>query len=111
MSPKMNYNPNSAKNLNLLEIKNPKGNSLLHISVTENFIELVDYLLNKGVNVNAQNEEGNTALHIAVKSDNKQIAKLLLDFRADVNIPNKKNETVLETASVIFIFNKLFSLT
>jgi len=38
-----------------IEEKDPEGNSLLCLAVKCNRIEIVDYLLNKGSNVNSQN--------------------------------------------------------
>jgi ankyrin repeat protein len=104
-SKKKNYDQHEAvKHVNLKQIKNQRGDSLLHISVLENYIELVEYLLNKGLDVNSQNEDGNTPLHLAVKTDNKEITKILLQWNADLNISNKKEETVLDIASVNEIF-------
>jgi ankyrin repeat protein len=57
-SKKKNYDQHEAvKHVNLKQIKNQRGDSLLHISVLENYIELVEYLLNKGLDVNSQNED------------------------------------------------------
>ncbi len=88
-------------------MKNELGESLLHISVKEDFIELVEYLLVKGVVVNVQNNEGETPLHYAIRNDCLEMIRLLLDWQADIAILNKKNETPVDIASneVKKIFN------
>jgi hypothetical protein len=86
--------------INLLEIKDEEGNSLLHISVLDNIYDLVEYLLIKGANVNAQNNNGDTPLHLVIKKENTELIGLLLKYNAEIDILNKKNETPIDIASV-----------
>jgi serine/threonine protein kinase len=62
-----------------LKIYHPVGNSnLLHLSTSlfadKNFIE---FLLNKGVDINAKNDNGNTPLDIALMGSQVEVIKLL----------------------------------
>ncbi len=69
------------------------GDSLLHVAIRLKNSEMIDYLLQQGVDVTLENQDGNTALHIAgVFSDAKTI-NALLDKGAQLEFENKKNET------------------
>jgi ankyrin repeat protein len=56
-----------------MELTDEEGNSLLHISVVDEYIELVSYLIVKGINVNIQNNEGDTPLHLCMRIGNKEV--------------------------------------
>lgn len=80
--------------LGIVDTKDKKGNSLLHVSVKNDYIDIVYILLYEGVPVNILDDEGNTALHF-VKS--KDCAELLLRNGANPNIQNNKGDTPLHT--------------
>jgi ankyrin repeat protein len=95
--------------LELLNKKDRDGNTILHLSVLDGCIELVEYLLDKGVNVNDKNNDGDTPLHLAIKLNDFDITKLLLDNHAQIDVVNKKNETPVDLATVR-IFHFIFYL-
>lgn len=55
--------------------------------------EIVEYLLEKGADVNVKNLEGETPLHYAVGSDSTRIVAILCENGANVNLKNKQGVT------------------
>ena len=45
--------------------KNKNGNTALHIAAGEGHINIVEILLNRGIDINSKNNDGDTALHWA----------------------------------------------
>jgi hypothetical protein len=70
---------------------NLHGATVLIKAVTSNKPDIVKFLLDEGVNINAQDELGNTALHYADRMKNTPMIALLIANGADRNILNKKN--------------------
>lgn len=73
-----NFNPALANKdneyyINLLEMRDDYGNTILHNSIIENHPDLVLYLLYKGVDVDVQNRDGDTPLHIAMRTNQKDV--------------------------------------
>lgn len=72
------------------------------VSPTPAKLELVEPLLQAGVDVNAVNENGNTALHRAVfSSENLHIIQALTGANAKLDIQNKDGFTALHIASLL----------
>ena len=61
--------------------------------------EIVNLLLQRKANVNAETKQGNTALRIACDNGRVAVAQLLIDNNADVNVRNEYGETALHEAS------------
>lgn len=64
------------------------GNQALHIAAQNGHRELVDWLLSKKSDVNAQNFKGQTPLHMSVEYDFYFISKRLLDEGASRELEN-----------------------
>jgi ankyrin repeat protein len=60
--------------------------------------DMIDFLLEWGIDVNAQDEAGRTALYYAVDARSKKIATLLLDHKADINKADSSGNTALGNA-------------
>lgn len=74
--------------------------SILAIASFAGSSEIVNFLLQKNVNVNQIDRLKNrTALHWAVASDNSEIAQILLKSGANVNTPDRDSVTPLILAS------------
>ena len=69
---------------NILSHTRGDGNNLLHIAATRPNIEIIQYLLNQGMDVNATNDAGRTALHIAAQLNNLPVADTLVRGNAQV---------------------------
>lgn len=59
-------------------------------------LQILNYLIEKGANVNAQNTEGNTLIFESIYPNGTEI---LLNSGALVNITNKKGQTALHNAA------------
>lgn len=56
-----------------------KSSAVLALATKANFVDIVQLLVDAGVNVNYQDEQGETALHVAARFGHDQCAKSLLD--------------------------------
>ncbi len=63
-------------------------------------IEIIEYLLDNGADINAKNNYGWTALIWASRNGHKDIVKLLLDNNADINVQHNNGFKALIWASV-----------
>ncbi|WP_353283778.1 ankyrin repeat domain-containing protein [Wolbachia endosymbiont (group A) of Lypha dubia] len=80
----------------LLQKKDKKNPiSSLHCAVAKGFYNLVEFLLQEGINVNVRGHNGCTPLHIAAGQGNGNMVKLLLDKGADVNAKDNGGNTPL----------------
>ena len=72
------------------------GDTLLIRASKMNNINIVEFLLEKGCNINIQNRELNTALHYAYMYNRRELINILISHGSDVNIINKKGFTPWE---------------
>jgi len=72
--------------------------TLLHWAVCDNNLGVVEYLIDKGADVNVENSHGNTSLHIAAGREFMQIVVYLLDNGAHKDHRNKYGDTATEHA-------------
>lgn len=70
---------------------------LLFISIKYKNIEIIKYLIEKGVDVNISDNKQNTPLMLACSTKNPDVAELLLQYGANVNLKND-SETPLTLA-------------
>ena len=86
-----------------LTIADKKGNTALHyaaISKSEDAGKLINVLIERGVNVNAQNKDGQTPLFLAVHEEQaKNLATLVINGKADVKLADEDGVTVLHKAA------------
>ncbi|GGG38000.1 ankyrin repeat domain-containing protein [Bizionia arctica] len=76
------------------------GNTLYHLAVEENNLELIEWVSKYKVNINAKNAEGNTALHLAaMKATDTEILKYLISQGANVEEVTEFEETAYDLAS------------
>jgi len=73
-------------------------NTPLHYAAINGDIEIVEMLLSRHANINAENKYGNTPLHNAVESKKMEIIELLLKKGANVNARNSNNLTPFQLA-------------
>ena len=64
------------------------GNVAIHIAAQNGKVDVVDYLLKNGAQVNSQNFKGNTALHMSVEYNLEDTTRKLLELGADKTIKN-----------------------
>ncbi|XP_013878770.1 ankyrin repeat domain-containing protein 22 isoform X2 [Austrofundulus limnaeus] len=62
-------------------------------------VELMNAVLNSGVDISAVDYKGNTALHYVCQKKSSRLVPLLLQFNAKTDIRNKEGETPLDIAT------------
>ncbi|TGL63629.1 ankyrin repeat domain-containing protein [Leptospira sarikeiensis] len=72
----------------------------LMIAAREGEVEIADFLIRNGADINARTRDGHTALMMAVYNRNIEIVKLLLKNGANVSIKSKQGHTALSEASL-----------
>lgn len=83
----------------IIHICDPRGNTHLHNAVREGAKPFViEFLLERGVDLNARNEFGETALLIAARDGRGALVEILLNNGADPNIPTKAGYSALTMA-------------
>jgi ankyrin repeat protein len=70
----------------------------IHLAAANGYRAMVNQLLKKGVDVDAQDALGNTALIIAVRRDNARLIRLLLDRKASYRVKNNNKNSALNLA-------------
>jgi ankyrin repeat protein len=73
---------------------NDESFPLLH-ACQHNNIEIIQFLLSNGADINLKNNTGETALSRASQMANTPVIRLLIDNKADVNIENNTGKTPL----------------
>jgi uncharacterized protein len=79
-------------------IRNPKGEPMLHIAVSNNSKAMVELLIKHNVVATGRNRAGESALAPATRSGSIEIVKLLLDAGALPNDKGRRNDALLEMA-------------
>lgn len=80
-------------------VKDNDGNNLLHlVARKQNQLEVVTFLVSKGLDVNAQNNDKNNFLMLVAGGNDSELVKLALGKIKDVNTVNAKGESALTQA-------------
>ncbi|KJV74591.1 ankyrin repeat-containing protein [Orientia tsutsugamushi] len=77
----------------------PVNNHPLLYAAKHNYLDVVQHLIEHGVDINTQNLRGSTALHIAAYNGNIQMAMFLLANHAEVDTQNAYSSTALYYAA------------
>ena len=75
-----------------------RGRSLLHWAVACKKEKVFDYLIEKGIAVNAEDNQGRTPLHVAVQFNNEKYFDLLLDQQPNEEWKSRYGASLLEQA-------------
>ncbi|MBU2940962.1 ankyrin repeat domain-containing protein [Lacinutrix sp. C3R15] len=76
------------------------GNTLYHLAVAKNDKNILKFLSQFNINVNAKNNEGNTALHLAaLQAKNAEILKYLISIGANLEATTDFDETAYDLAN------------
>ena len=82
-----------------INYKNYYGVTALMTASTENNIDLIKLLIEKGANINDKEVDGWTSLMIASVYGHKEIVELLIEKGANINDKNNENDTALILAT------------
>ncbi|XP_065647040.1 myotrophin isoform X2 [Hydra vulgaris] len=74
------------------------GTRLIHCAADYGQLEIIDYLISIGANINVVDKHGNSPLLNAVYEGHTSCVKLLLDKGADKNIKSPSGETAFQVA-------------
>lgn len=81
-----------------LEIKNQDGNTPLHIACLKGMKDVVNMLINLGVNVHTKNKYGDTPLMSAIRAGDEEVVRYLLVIGGGLFDKNEKGENPLFVA-------------
>ena len=73
-------------------LRDQRDNTLLYISVKNNYPELVDLLMQHKANINLLNAGGEAVIHLAAKQGDLKMCKLLLSHGASLEAKNIRNQ-------------------
>ncbi|XP_015189072.1 PREDICTED: ankyrin-3-like [Polistes dominula] len=85
------------------------GHTLLIMAAEQGQLEIVKFLCNMGINVNARSSRNSTALHFAIgnsSNPNLEIVQFLIDNGAEIDVENVFGYTPLQNA----LYNKNFEV-
>ena len=83
----------------ILPICDPRENTYLHRAVMEGAKPFViEFLLKRGVDINARNAQGETALLIAAWTGREELVEVLLNKGADPNVKTRNGLSPLKVA-------------
>lgn len=89
-----------------LEARDDRRGSLLHTAVRYGYMDIIDYLIAAGINVDTVDKYGGTPLRYALDKDNKKyftiVKKLMEKGRADINIPDNKGRNGIYVVAEYF---------
>ena len=74
------------------------NNTPIHYAARRGYIELVQFFLEQGADINDVGTEGWTPLHMAGREGHTKIVQLLLERGASVNVKSNQGETPLQLA-------------
>ena len=74
-----------------------------------NHVEVAEFLIQKGADINARNRDGGTPLHGAAFLGHADIAALLIQKGADINARNDKGESPLDVSRVEWEITRLIA--
>ncbi|MBU2651492.1 MAG: ankyrin repeat domain-containing protein [Bacteroidetes bacterium] len=85
-------------NPNLLEFTNDNYNSCIHYGARTGFVEIIEFLIQKGADVNSENIAQETPLHFAAAFGHPDAIIVLLKNGANINAKNYEGSTPLHYA-------------
>jgi len=81
-----------------ISIRDANNCTFLHWAAISGQVEMAEYLLKSGIDINATNKFGCTALHFTTGKDRLDIARLLIEYGANKDIRNSENQTAVDLA-------------
>lgn len=85
------------ENPEIVNAQDKYGFTALHNAMPEEEFEIIEYLIEKGADVEIQNEDGVTPLHLAAFT---KTALILLEHGADINQKDNRGNTPLHAAVI-----------
>ena len=79
------------QDIKILETKDTAGRTALHFAANSGHLEIVKYLLAKGIDINLKSSANTTPLHFAAFSGHLDIVKWLVENHAELEIKNNQS--------------------
>lgn len=79
-----------AHSIDIVNVRNNKNQTLLHVAAGYGRTSLVRYLLHHGANVNALDNEGQAPLHNACGHGHSLVSQVLIKYGANVNLTDNR---------------------
>ena len=96
--PKLKLNENEEDKKFNINKEISKSGGGLHLAILGRNDEIINYLLEQGIDLGIQNDYGNTVFHLSLMENEMNIFKQLLDFLVDnKNINNETKKKILNT--------------
>ncbi|XP_065680493.1 ankyrin-1-like [Hydra vulgaris] len=83
----------------IVESKNLLKETPLHRAAMFNRVEIIDYLLSKGAQIDCRDKDNETPLLMAVRKNNVEAVKVLLDWFADITVKDLNDKTCMFIAA------------
>lgn len=80
---------------------------LLSLAIERKNVEIIDFILEKGIDVNLFNGSGDTLLHVAIRNSDLDSVKKFLSRGAKMKFPNIQGELPISEVRSISFFDKL----
>ncbi len=85
--------------IDMLDTRTKKtGRSAVNWAAWHGYVEILEFLLENGADINYQNISGYTPIHHAIENCRLKALKFLLSYGANVSIPSYKGKLPVETA-------------
>jgi ankyrin repeat protein len=84
------------------KVVTPSGESILHTAAGKGHIEVVEFFLENGVEIDLRDDRGQTALHRSVRTSQPEMVKYLLARGADRNIKDNDGRTAYDWAIAVY---------
>ncbi|POM78140.1 TKL protein kinase [Phytophthora palmivora] len=85
---------------NLIGVANEDGNTPLIVAARRGHLDVVEYLVDLGVDIDKQDSNGNTPLLLAARWGKLDVVQYLVEEGADIEIQNKSGRTPLIWAAL-----------
>jgi ankyrin repeat protein len=81
-----------------MEVRDRSKQTALMFAVNRGNLEIVQSMIDHGVDLNAQRHDGYTAMHFAAREGYADIAKALVAAGADTSIKDRRGRTPVDVA-------------
>jgi len=88
---------------NIINTENDDGERPIFYGARHGKKEIVEFLINKGANINDKDIKGSTVLHLAVSGGSKELVEFLLSKGMDINARDSKGNTPLQHAILNYV--------
>ncbi|BFY96992.1 hypothetical protein BsWGS_00032 [Bradybaena similaris] len=82
-----------------LNTANKHGETAVHMAASGGHVEVLKFLINKGVDISIKDKQGDSAVYWAARQGHTEIIKCLVEAGVSINTQNKSGETALHVAA------------